>query len=265
MRARTDRAWDVRTVPVAIGAALAAVTVLIVAAPALAHPYVVDGGRVPVHSLATIELDLAHGCGVENATTGPDTDEVALEVPTWLRVVDAPQPDGWVVTFERSASRLPAPGGPLAAVVWTATTGAMPAPRFSLDVVIDGEAGETRYLRVSQRCGDLVERWIGTPDEPADQPAVRLRLEPADPDRPAPPASDPATARDTGPDTARETGPGTQTGSTPEAAAERDVTSEPTARPGRATATIVGLGGASAVGAAVFANRRLRGGRGPSR
>jgi len=184
---------------IARGAALTASAVLLIAAPALAHPFVAGGGRVPVQSLATIELDLAHGCGVESAGTGPDTDEVALEVPAWLRVVDVPQPEGWTVTVEHATDGRP---DALGVVVWAATTGAEPAPRFALDVVVDGEAGETRYLRVSQRCGDLVERWIGTPDEPAAQPAVRLRLEPADPDRPAPPLptlTDPARTEGTPP------------------------------------------------------------------
>jgi len=275
MRSDTDRAPDARTVPIAVGAALAAITVLLIAAPALAHPYVVGGGRVPVQSLATIELDLAHGCGVENAGTGPDTDEVALEVPAWLRIIDAPQPDGWVVTFEGASSDPQSPGEQLDAVVWTATTGATSAPRFSLDVVVEGEAGETRYLRVSQRCGDLVERWIGTPDAPAEQPAVRLRLVPADPERPAPPASEPAAASEAEPDAASEAepdaapeaGPTTRAEPSPEVAVVDASTTDgaQSQHSGGRTAAIAALGGALAVAAAVLAIRRLRGERGPSR
>lgn len=171
---RTPRhARHARHAIVATGVVLA--SALVLATPAFAHPYVVGGGRVPVQSLATIELDLAHGCGVERPGEGPDTDEVALDVPGWLRIVDVPVPDGWDVTIEETL------------VLWEAARASEPAPRFALDVVVDGEAGETRHLRVSQRCGDAVERWIGTPDEPAEQPAVRLLLEPSDPDRPAPP------------------------------------------------------------------------------
>jgi uncharacterized protein YcnI len=155
---------------------------LLLASPALAHPVVAGGARVPVQSLATITLDLAHGCGVEGAGSGPDTDRVALEVPEWLRIVEVPTPDGWTVSLEAAGQDQQDQ-----VVVWSAAGAREPAPRFALDVVVDGEAGETRYLRVSQRCGDLVERWVGTPDEPADQPAVRLLLEPADPSSPAPP------------------------------------------------------------------------------
>jgi hypothetical protein len=153
---------------------------LLLPTAASAHPFLTDGGRVPVQSLATITLDLAHGCGDEQSGAGLDTDEVALEAPDWLRVVDIPQPDGWRVTTEQGAA-----AGTLT-IVWSATTGAEPAPRFTLDVVVDGQEGETRFLRVSQRCGDRIERWIGTPDAPAEQPGIRLRLTAADPNSPPP-------------------------------------------------------------------------------
>jgi len=146
-----------------------------------AHPFIVGGGRIPVQSLATIELDLAHGCGDERSGGGLDTEEVALEVPPWLRVVAVPEPDGWLVERESQD------GYETAVIIWTARNGSEPAPRFRLSVVVDGEAGQTRYLRVSQRCGERVERWIGTPDAPAEQPAVRVLLTDADPDSPPPP------------------------------------------------------------------------------
>jgi len=169
---------------------------MLTATPALAHPFVTGGGRVPVDTLATITLDLAHGCGDEQQGAGADTDEVALEVPAWLRVVDVPEPDGWRVTLE-DATSAQLGAGVTGVVVWSATTGTEPAPRFTLDVVVTGEAGEaggTRFLRVSQRCGERVERWVGTPDEPAEQPAIRLRLDPPDPTRPPPPLHEPAPA-----------------------------------------------------------------------
>ncbi len=226
---------------------------LLLATPALAHPFVVGGGRVPVQSLATIELDLAHGCGVESAGAGPDTDEVALEVPEWLRIVDVPEPDGWRVTIEDATD------AQLGAVVWSATTATEPAPRFPLDVVVDGEPGETRHLRVSQRCGEVVERWIGTPDEPAEQPAVRLRLEAADPDRPAPPLPEPAAEAEAEAEPSPEPEPEPSPAPEPtvdagEASAETQDTRE--TRSGSWTATIAVLGGALATWAALAARRR---------
>jgi len=238
---------DRRTVRHAImTAGIALTAALILETPALAHPYVVGGGRVPVRSLATIELDLAHGCGVERTGEGPDTDEVALDVPAWLRIVDVPVPDGWDVTVEDTV------------VVWDAAGASEPAPRFALDVVVDGEAGETRYLRVSQRCGETVERWIGTPDDPAEQPAVRLRLEPADPGRPAPPLPAPAPELEPTPEFAPAPAPEPE----PASPTGRDPREEPGGPISGRTATIVAVGGALAVAAAVRAGRdRAREGR----
>ncbi len=153
----------------------------IASSPASAHPFVAGGGRVPVQSLALIELDLAHGCGDEQAGAGAATDEVALEAPPWLRVVDVPAAVGWDI------EQVPGEAPDTSIVVWTATSGAEPAPRFALQVVVDGTPGETRHLRVSQRCGTRIERWIGTPEAPAERPAVALRLIDPDPDAPPPP------------------------------------------------------------------------------
>lgn len=240
--------------------ALAGLLAMTAVAPALAHPFVAGGGRVPIQSLATITLDLAHGCGVETAGVGPDTDGVALEVPAWLRVVDVPEPDGWRVMME-DATDLQLEAGVTGVIVWEATSGAEPAPRFALDVVVDGEAGETRYLRVSQRCGDTVERWVGTPEEPAAQPAVRLRLGPADPASPPPPLPlpepepEPEPKPELEPELDAQPEPDTTSGDEED---DRD------SRSGR-TAVLAATGGALAIGAAVWSGRRVRGGRAPSR
>ncbi len=247
-------------------ALLSGVLVLLPTPHALAHPYVVGGGRVPVQSLATIELDLAHGCGVETAGGGADTDEVALEVPDWLRIVAVAERDGWHVTREEASDAQRA-AGVVDSVVWEATTGAEPAPRFALDVVIDGAAGETRFLRVSQRCGSVVERWVGTPEAPAEQPAVRLRLEAADPLRPPPPLPEPE------PEPAPEPEVEVESGTAPEAEAAQEtpvlpedvpvpVTTDPADETreagGRWGAGVAAVGGALAVAAAFAARRRVR-------
>jgi len=71
----------------AVLAILVLAATVLAGSPAGAHPFLRDGGEVPVDSLATVTLDLAHGCGSEAEGTGEDTLEVALEVPPWLRVV----------------------------------------------------------------------------------------------------------------------------------------------------------------------------------
>ncbi len=145
-----------------------------------AHPFVAGRGELPVDSLAEITLQIAHGCGEEGDEAGAATTEVALEVPEWLRVVEVSDHPGYDHDVEVSDGRA-------AVVTWRDAGGAVPAPAFELSVVADGEADETRYLRVFQGCDGASFRWIGTPDDPADDPAIRIELTAADPDRPAPP------------------------------------------------------------------------------
>lgn len=165
---------------VAVVAVLVLAATALAGAPAGAHPFLRGGGEVPVDSLATVTLDLAHGCGSEADGMGEDTLEVALEVPPWLRVV---------AVAEQPAYRheLEVVDGRTAVVTWTAAGASEPAPAFELDVVATGTVGETRHLAVFQGCENGSHRWIGTPQEPADEPAVNVRLVAADPARPAPP------------------------------------------------------------------------------
>ncbi len=176
---------------------LALALVLFTSAAALAHPYV-HGGEAPVDSLASLTLDLAHGCttddGHDHGEGGEPTTDVSLEVPPEMRIVEVPEVDGWEVALERAAD------GRVEVVTWTATTAQEPAPAFPLDVVLDGEPGTELYLRVFQACDDLSYRWVGTPDAPAEDPAVRLTVTAADPDRPAPPPAE--APADDGPDDA---------------------------------------------------------------
>ena len=167
------------TVLIALAGLLLATTL-----PATAHPFVRDGGEIPVDSLATITLDLAHGCGTEADGAGADTLEVALEVPQWLRIVEVAEHPGYDHDLEVEDGRV-------VVVTWLDDGGAEPAPTFDLDVVASGSAGETRYLAVFQGCAQQSYRWIGTPDAPADDPAIRVQLTAADPDRPAPPEGEP--------------------------------------------------------------------------
>jgi len=164
----------------AVLAILVLAATVLAGSPAGAHPFLRDGGEVPVDSLATVTLDLAHGCGSEAEGTGEDTLEVALEVPPWLRVVAVADQPAYRHELETADGRT-------AVVTWTAVGQPEPAPVFELDVVVTGNVGETRHLAVFQGCQNGSHRWIGTPQEPADDPAVNVRLVAADPTRPAPP------------------------------------------------------------------------------
>ena len=171
--------------------AAASLTVL-VAVPASAHPFISEGA-LPVDSLATMRLHMAHGCGGDDGGAEAVTTEVALEVPDWLRVVEVPDADGYATELET------ADDGTVTTVVWTAAGEAVPAPAFDLDVVASGEPGETRHLAVFQGCENVSYRWIGTPDDPADDPAVNVALVESDPDAPAPPVPAPEPTPDVDP------------------------------------------------------------------
>ncbi|MEX2324597.1 MAG: DUF1775 domain-containing protein [Nitriliruptoraceae bacterium] len=179
----TSLSWRTGTRAVA----LAMMLVLLMAVPALAHPFI-RGGEAPVDSLVTLTLAMAHGCGTEQAGGGDPTREVAMEVPEPLRIVEVPAKQGWEIAFETLDD------SSIAVVVWTATTAEEPAPEFVFDAVFSGAAGDEVYLRVFQECDGFAYRWIGTPDEPATDPAIRVLLTAADPSSPPPPDEVPPIA-----------------------------------------------------------------------
>lgn len=149
------------------------------AAPAAAHPFFADGATIPASSLGSVSLSMAHGCGTEADGGGDPTLEVAVEIPDQVSFVEADDLDGYDLEVEGD-------GAVPEVLVWTATDGGEPAPTFDLDLVVDGDEGDEVYFRVFQGCDDFQYRWVGTPDEPADDPAVRLTLGAVDPDSPPP-------------------------------------------------------------------------------
>jgi uncharacterized protein YcnI len=158
----------------------ALVVTVLVALPAAAHPFV-RGGEAPVDSAATITLAMGHGCGTEDSGGGDPTIEVALEVPDQMRVVDVADDPEYTATYEVGHD------GRVEVVTWTATGDGEPAPDLEFDAVFTGEVGDEVHLRVFQGCEGFSYRWIGTPDDPADDPAVRVTLVEADAAAPPPP------------------------------------------------------------------------------
>jgi periplasmic copper chaperone A len=165
-------------------ATLAAVTAALLvgsALPASAHPFFTDGATAPAGSLTTLTLAMAHGCGTETDAGGDPTTEVAVEVPEQVSYLEPGEVDGYEVEVEGDEGQVPE------VVLWTATDGGEPAPELTMDLVVEGEPGDEIHVRVFQGCDDFEYRWIGTPDEPAEDPAVRLTLGEPDPDAPPPP------------------------------------------------------------------------------
>lgn len=163
---------------------------LLMAVPAGAHPFV-EGGRAPVDSSATLDLAMAHGCDADAGGTELATTQVSVDVPEWMRVLEATASQGWRVELEGD-------GASPEVVSFTNPDSAQAAPRFELRVVLDGEVGQQRYFGVFQACEDASHRWVGTPDEPADEPAVVVELTEADPSAP-PPETDVGADGEAGP------------------------------------------------------------------
>lgn len=165
---------------------VAAAMVVFTATGALAHPFITDGATVPAASLTTMTLEMGHGCGDEADGGGDPTLEVGMEVPGEVSYIEPLDTDGYEANVEADADGRPE------VVTWTATDGGVAAPAVPMDLVVDGEEGDELLLKVFQGCEGFEYRWIATPDEPADEPAVALTLGPVDPDAPAPPTNEPA-------------------------------------------------------------------------
>lgn len=178
-----------RSRPLTVTAAAAALLV-VASSPAAAHPGFTDGATAPAGSLTTLTLAMAHGCGAEDDEAGAPTVEIAIEVPDAFSHVEPQDVDGYEATTDGEEGAVPE------VVTWTATDGGVPAPEVVLEAVVDGVPGDVVYVPVFQGCDGDAYRWVGTPDEPADDPAVVLTLTEPDPDAPPPAPEEPAIEPD---------------------------------------------------------------------
>jgi uncharacterized protein YcnI len=177
--------------PIRRGALVAVLAALLVAGPAAAHPFF-DPDEVPVDSIAEVTLDIAHGCGLQddNGHSHGDGDEeptreVAVEVPAAVAWIEPDEPDGWELEIER------ADDGRAEVLVYRAEEGTdEPAPQFDLELVVRGDEGDELHWRIMQACDEATYRWVGTEEEPAEDPAVTMALAAADPDAPPPPEAE---------------------------------------------------------------------------
>lgn len=204
--------------PLTVSTATAAI-VFAAALPAGAHPTFTEGATAPANSLATLTLQLAHGCASEDLEGSEPTQEVALEVPDVFSHVEPLGVDGYEITTEGEQGAVPD------VVTWTATDGGIPAPELPMEVVVEGDVGDELYVRVIQRCEGNAYRWVGTPEEPADDPAVLLTLTEPDPDAPPPPPAEEPAAEEA---TAEEATPEEATAEEPATSVE-DLPTEPPA------------------------------------
>lgn len=171
------------------GATLAFLLLAVLPTAAGAHPFVTDGATVAADSLTTMTLAMGHGCGDEDQGGGEPTLEVALEVADQVSYIEPMDTDTYRADLETDGDGRPS------VAVWTAVDVGEAAPQLPMRIVIDGEAGEELHLKVFQSCDGFQYRWVGTPEDPASDPAVEVTLGPPDPDAPPPPAQpDPAPA-----------------------------------------------------------------------
>jgi uncharacterized protein YcnI len=156
----------------------AAALVAAVALPAGAHPAFTGGATAPANTLTGLTLEIAHGCASEDLVDSEPTVEVAVEVPDAFVHIEPLDAEGYQAGTEGGSGDVPD------VVTWTATDGGAAAPVLPMEVIVDGDPGDEVYVRVIQRCEESLYRWAGTPDDPADHPAVLLTLTDPDPDAP---------------------------------------------------------------------------------
>jgi uncharacterized protein YcnI len=155
-------------------AGLAVALLVATARTALAHP-AFGPSEVPIEGQRQVSLHLAHGCGADESAP---TIEVAVQPPPVVRDVVPGDKSGWEVTVERDDA------GRIETITWTNPDSGEAAPSLPLTVTTGGddvELGDKVYWKVFQSCGEAGEfRWIGTPDDPAEEPAVTMTLVEAD-------------------------------------------------------------------------------------
>jgi MYXO-CTERM domain-containing protein len=150
-------------------AALATGLTLVTAGAAWAHP-AFNPNEVPGGEAVETDLVIPHGCnpqgGMPEEGAATATTRFELQLSDAVASFEAGEVDGWEVSREGEV------------VTWTDAGGATTDP-ITLPVTLSlaGDSGDELYLKGYQECaegGDF--RWIGTPDEEAEFPAVKLTL-----------------------------------------------------------------------------------------
>lgn len=149
------------------GVATALVLLVLTATAALAHPSF-NPNELPAGEAVDAVLVVPHGCNPEGGMPeeGAASPTILFDLQLTDRVVEfeAHEIEGW--SIERISD---------AEVRWTATDGGTTDPiEFPVTITIDGPVGEQIHLSAFQECEQGAFRWIGTPDDEAEFPAVEL-------------------------------------------------------------------------------------------
>lgn len=150
------------------GVAVALLLVLMTAVAASAHPSF-DPNQLPSGEPVDAVLVVPHGCdpggGIPEESGASPTVVLDLQLTDQVPAFVAHDIEGW--TVERSSDG--------EVVRWTATDGGTSGPlEFPVTLAVEGPADEAFYLAASQECEQGSFRWIGTPEQAAEHPAVKL-------------------------------------------------------------------------------------------
>lgn len=154
--------------PLRRGAVLALVLILATAAAASAHPSF-NPNRLPAGEAVDAVLVVPHGCNPEGGM--PDDGAASPTVVLDLQLTDeitAFEPhdiEGWRIERVSDGE----------VVRWTATDGGTTEPiELPITITLEGPVDEELYLAAFQECEEGSFRWIGTPEQEAEFPAVKL-------------------------------------------------------------------------------------------
>lgn len=154
--------------PVRRGVAVALLLVLLTAGVASAHPSF-NPNELPAGEAVDAVLVVPHGCdpegGMPESGAASPTIELDLQLTDEVVAFEAHPVDGWEIERVSDGE----------VVRWTATDGGTTDPiEFPVTLTVDGPADEAVHLAAFQQCTEGSFRWIGTPDQEAEYPAVRL-------------------------------------------------------------------------------------------
>ncbi|MDX1510067.1 MAG: DUF1775 domain-containing protein [Nitriliruptorales bacterium] len=148
--------------------AVAAVALVAEAFPVLAHP-TFSPGSAPAGTPTVAELIIPHGCALDGGMPEAEDDQsptriVDVQVPDGATITPHPR-DGWTLEVREDG------------FAWTAEAPDETTLRFDVDIQLDGEDGDRRYVGIYQECvnGESFS-WIGTPDREAENPAAILTV-----------------------------------------------------------------------------------------